>query len=152
MSVEFSDIMRSFFERTATEFADTPMGFMGSDFDPENADVWLEVSVLPNDPLHTGLRLDDRRVDRGIMQIAVVTKASPNGYFVITPLAQKIMEAFPIGYILTDNPNVGNWWDFYFQKYVFGRVARIVSEPSLMRVERETPDRIMLVVSMRYVT
>lgn len=130
MAVSLETVMTAFYNRMI-QVVSVPLIYPGTSTNPPDTGAWVELDVLPNDPIHRGLALDDQRVDQGILQAAVVSRASPNGYFALAPIAKTIMESFPIGYNLTTG-------------------TRVTQEPAEMRVERQSPDRIMLVVSIRY--
>jgi hypothetical protein len=126
-----TDIMSAFFSLLESEFPTTPIAWQGSDFTPPASGVWLEAAIFPNDPIHDGLRLEDSRTDQGILQVMVMCRPGPKGYFESVATVESVKAALPIGLYLTG-------------------LARIVSEPSEFRADIRDPDRLAVIVSSQY--
>lgn len=126
-----NDIVTAFFNVIQAAFPTTPIAWQGADFTPPDSGVWLEAAVFPNNPIHDGIRLSDSRTDQGILQVMVMCRPGPKGYFSSAATVEAVKAALPIGLALTG-------------------LVRIVSEPSEFRVDIRDPDRLAVIVSSQY--
>ena len=126
-----TNIMAAFFSQLETAFLGIPISWPGADFTPPDSGEWLEAEFFPNEPEKLGIALADYRAEVGILQVSVVSRPGPNGFFTIAPIARDVIDAFPIGHTITGP-------------------IRVSQEPSVFKAEAQGPDRIMLVVSIPY--
>ncbi len=74
-----------------------PIAWQGTKFTPPATGLWLETAYAPNQPLDNSLEYTSGSLPRGIWQVAVCGRPTPNGTFPLDAVADQIAAKFKKG-------------------------------------------------------